>query len=1059
MQEAGVCIVKIRLSDMTLIEYNDAMCEGIGYTRKEYERLFHHDMKQYFSGEYKKELTHLRRKAADAFAQGEQCFSINMRVPTKKGEIWINGSALFTAYSKRTGRPSVLATIYHDITDAISTQQELAKMAVEQAETESYIRENARLQNLIDSVPAGLSAFRIKQGVFDELQLNRYFLDEIVLPHVKNRRISLAKSLVCIHPDDRERCRQDFYQLLRRKKTATGQYRFHVRQDNGYHWFSVHGNVTKEPSGDQIVYFTYTDIDALMKAELELEERRRMYSTAVKTAQLMIFEYDIPHHRLIMSDDPTTQAECRKFHVPNIVENIPESLQEFVEENDYQKLVRMYRKVKQGQNASCEVWYKQMAEVEPRCERVTYTVLKDEAGKIRKAYAIGQNITAERKVEERYVREMNYMRHANDDHLLAKGHYNLTKNKVLSYITGNNDNVYHVKQGITYDEAYEGMLVFPYEEKERRKIENALKRENLIARYKKGEMQTTIQYHRTVNNHDTLWLSLTVHTYMMPDTGDLEMFSYVYDISEKMIDDLVMEKISQSEFDYIGVLYSKTEEFMVLKKTAGFQLVEPRVKVPYQELCDQTRKNFISNDELNQYDEVVSVKNIIRGLKKKEHYMATYLLQENRNTYCKQLSYEWLNRKLGTILVVRSDVTVSYLRDQKRLKEIENEKLRADQASELKTVFLSSMSHDIRTPLNGVLGFTEIALRQDDLTATREYLKKIRSSGTLLLDLVNDTLDLSRIDSGKEELYPESVNHKELLEEVITAMRPSADLKKIDLQVDLSRLGNGVIWIDKLKAQKIVLNLLSNSIKYTPEGGKVVLKCQALNPPINGMTYRLTISDNGIGMSKEFLQKLYEPFAQEKRPEASNVTGTGLGMTMVKRMVDLMGGRIEVTSKIKKGTTYQVDLPLRMVKESVTEIESAKLIANQLAGKHVLLCEDNQINAEIASIQLKDKGMRVDVAHDGHEAVYRFKNAPAGTYDLILMDVQMPVMDGLEATRRIRRLNRQDAKRIPIIAMTGNTFQDDINNCRKAGMNGHIAKPIDPKKMFEIICDIINSNQ
>jgi CheY-like chemotaxis protein len=265
-----------------------------------------------------------------------------------------------------------------------------------------------------------------------------------------------------------------------------------------------------------------------------------------------------------------------------------------------------------------------------------------------------------------------------------------------------------------------------------------------------------------------------------------------------------------------------------------------------------------------------------------------------------------------------------------------------------------------------------------------------------------------------------------------------------------------LLWVDKLKMQKIVLNLVSNAVKYTHEGGRVRVSVIKLDPPKNGCNQRLIVEDTGIGMSSEFLDRIFEPFAQEKRSEALTVEGTGLGLTIVKRYVDLMNGRITVQSKVHEGTKFMIDFPVKyaadreMIKESKAADEAV------LKGKNVLLCEDNFVNMEIAELLLKEKGMNVECAENGRIGLEKFTQSETGYYDIVLMDIRMPVMDGLEAAAAIRKLSREDAGTVSVVAMTADAFEESRTAATEAGMDGYVTKPIDPENFYRIIAEALS---
>ena len=384
-------------------------------------------------------------------------------------------------------------------------------------------------------------------------------------------------------------------------------------------------------------------------------------------------------------------------------------------------------------------------------------------------------------------------------------------------------------------------------------------------------------------------------------------------------------------------------------------------------------------------------------------------------------------------------------------------KLKAEQANDAKSTFLSSMSHDLRTPLNGVIGYTELALQEQESSAKQDYLRKIQSSGQLLLDMVNDTLDLSRIESGKLVLKPEAIDEERYWEDIVTAMLPVADVKQVRLQADFSKFPRQMIMVDRVQVKKILINLLSNAIKYTPCGGIVTVAVVALEPPVHNCTRRISVEDTGIGMSKEFMDIMFEPFAQECRSESVNVTGTGLGLAIIKKIVALMGGTIVVESTLHRGTKFTVDLPLKSWDKDSDTIRAQEYSAQtqqinaMLNGCRFLLCEDNHINAELTKLLLKNKKVVVDWAMNGQEGVETFTQTAPDFYDLILMDIRMPVLNGLEATKAIRSLDRKDAKKIPIIAMTADAFEETIQEARTAGMDAYVTKPLAPDLFYKTL--------
>ena len=381
---------------------------------------------------------------------------------------------------------------------------------------------------------------------------------------------------------------------------------------------------------------------------------------------------------------------------------------------------------------------------------------------------------------------------------------------------------------------------------------------------------------------------------------------------------------------------------------------------------------------------------------------------------------------------------------------------RETKANLAKREFLFNMSHDIRTPMNAIIGFTALAQTHiDDRGQVEDYLKKISVSSQHLLSLINDVLDMSRIENGKVTLETKPVHLPELVEDIGDAIQVGADKKHISFTVDTAGMKNEDVIADPLRLEQILINVLANAVKFTPDGGQISLRIvQKDTAPADYADFEFHIKDNGIGMSEEFQKHIFEQFARERTSTVSKIQGTGLGMAITKSLVDMMGGRITVKSEQGKGSEFTISLRFP-IGEAKAEQTPPAAKASAFTGKKLLVVEDNELNLEIASTLLKEAGFAVDTAENGKVAVEKVEAASADRYDLILMDIQMPEMDGYEATRRIRALPDTKKAALPIVAMTANAFEDDRKNALRAGMNGHIAKPLDIQKLFQVLSELL----
>ena len=412
--------------------------------------------------------------------------------------------------------------------------------------------------------------------------------------------------------------------------------------------------------------------------------------------------------------------------------------------------------------------------------------------------------------------------------------------------------------------------------------------------------------------------------------------------------------------------------------------------------------------------------------------------------------------------LVSGVLTVGYWQyEMQRYKEalyaekIERAAKRAEEASEAKTRFLFNMSHDIRTPMNAIIGFSDLLEKHlDDKEKVHDYIKKIQLSGSFLLSLINYVLEMARIESGKATLRTEVGDAQELLGALNAVFEPAVEKKRLKYNCTLD-VEHRFIICDVTKVREIVLNIISNSVKYTPEGGSGTVQIKEIPWEKEGWTaYRILVEDTGIGMGAEYLPHIFEEFTRERTSTESKVVGAGLGLPIVKALIDLMGGTIQVESERGKGSKFEVILPFEIASEEEVKdsyVKKEEKLYNRSKEKRILLAEDNELNAEIAITILEENGFKVERAEDGCKCVELFSEKPAGYYSTILMDIQMPNMDGYTASRKIRGMEREDAKAIPIIALTANAFDEDRNKAFAAGMNGHIAKPIDVGRMVRSI--------
>lgn len=512
--------------------------------------------------------------------------------------------------------------------------------------------------------------------------------------------------------------------------------------------------------------------------------------------------------------------------------------------------------------------------------------------------------------------------------------------------------------------------------------------------------------------------------------------------------------------EYISVYYVNLDkDSYEIKKRGGFanQGEIFRLKT-YTEVIKAYVDNFVREDEREDFMENLSVHKLSEFFKNHDDFIFRYRASENPGG---QSNFEIHAVRVGkgenstshTIILAFRCIDAIVKRENIQREKLKSALDQAKKANAAKSSFLSRMSHDIRTPINGILGLIEMSDRNpDNMEKQQEYRDKERVVANHLLSLVNDVLDVSKLEDDKIELAHEPIDMRKLVNEIYTLSSIRASEEGILIYAD--EINNALeypyVFGSEVHIKQIFVNILSNAIKYNKPGGSISTSTVVVSKDNDHVVYRTTIKDTGIGMSPQYIKHIFEPFSQEHSNARSHYQGTGLGMAIVKSLVDKMKGTITVESTPGKGSTFVVTLPYDINHDPAAGDQKENKNCD-ISGMKVLLVEDNELNMEIATFILEDNGVLVTKAHDGKEAVDIYNNNMAGAFDAILMDIMMPVMDGYTATKKIRKLQKPDSVSIPIIAMTANAFMDDIKAAKAAGMNEHLSKPVDSKKLSQVL--------
>jgi len=671
-----------------------------------------------------------------------------------------------------------------------------------------------------------------------------------------------------------------------------------------------------------------------------------------------------------------------------------------------------------------------------------------------------EDVTGEHLRQDRYRDSIQALLEANPQSLCTFL-LNLSTNECVEKHGSRPFLVEHIK-GDTADDVITSISELATGDDDRAKVLEGLGREHLLALFSQGERGASVEYRRADEKGRSRWVDSFIRMVRNPATDDIEGVLYSIDVTDRVRERAILSTLASKEYDFVGLLHLKTRQIEPLRfsndlidRSYNRLSISGGERYPYDEGMRFTADNWFEGEEREEYLRRASIDAIVSELDRTgscEFTVRGHDMDDHAKLFCRKFEHFYLAQDHDTILLVQSDDTESY---KKQLADIEREKdlrIRADAASRSKSEFLSRMSHDIRTPINGITGMVAIARQKPgDVEHVLSCLDKIDSSSHHLLSLISNVLDMNKLEHGEVELAPGPLDLVDLLESCVQMVSIQATEQGLELTSDFSGVTHRHLIGSERHVRQVLVNILSNAVKYTRQGGHVSFGATELDATDDVASFRFTIADTGIGMTEEFQKHLFEPFTQENEGARSRYAGTGLGMAIVHDLVEQMGGTIDFTSERGKGTTFFVTLAFPLDLEAVGEAADASAQNVDLSGLHVLLAEDNVINQEIATYLLREAGATVDVVGDGQAAVDAFAASEKGAYDVVLMDIMMPRLDGLGATRAIRALDRADAGSVPIIAMTANAFLDDVQRAKEAGMDDYLVKPLDIPRMFQAL--------
>lgn len=907
-------------------------------------------------------------------------------------------------------------------------------------------REAAEQMGLIvNSVSGGICAFTVGEdsSIHTILANENYYA---LFGYTKEQfEAELDSPIDAIQPEDRAKAMDTVNRVIARRGRADFEYRCRKR-DGSSCIIRFQNSVTKIAGlGDTVLLAVLTDITDLRAAE----EAARIHEAEMRLAMAqmgkMICEYSFSTGLLTVPE-----AYANRFNVPTAfpdAENntvrkstiAPESWDAY---QAFHKAIR--RGDASGEEEISTVW----ADGTPHWEHGEFYTIFDSAGEPVKTIIAVEDTTEQHR---QYELEQSRPK-LGEKNLLVHALFNLNTGETLdyAYADGRMAPVGADMAFFLHEDRLEDIIINAGERASYRAVND---RKMLLERFAAGETELSIDYRRRMAEDNIIWVRNILRMVREPGGSDVLLFEYCYNIETEKTHELMYNALVNENFDFVGRINGRNRHYTILTSGGVSGSLPPASGDDVDEMVRFIAVQHTHPDDREAMLEQVNLANIIRQLEEKENFQFTSrLMMQDGTIRYKALNMYYLDRERQIIILTREDVSNAVQEEMHKNEVLSQALVAAEEANRAKSRFLSRMSHELRTPMNVILGVTSLLNMNGDFAPQmKDACHTITSSAQYLLSLINDILEISRIEGGKVTLSREPFSMEQFLTEADEIIRPQTQEKDLEYRVTVEEGLDKVYVGDKIKLLQIIINLLSNAVKFTPAEGTVSFTVRQLSHTTETARLCFEVADSGIGMDEAFLPHIFELFSQESAGTTSTATGTGLGLPIVKSFVELMNGDIRVQSVRGEGSRFIAEVEVGVAPADMPEQAVEPMRLPDFSGKRILIAEDNAMNAMILQKMLMKVGAAAEIARDGQEAVELFQSSPVDYFDAILMDIRMPIMDGLTATRAIRALDKPDGKRVPILAVSANAYDEDVALSLESGMNAHLAKPLQPRLLFETL--------